>query len=403
VRVARPANGLFFVLFALTWLFAPAARGQWEVRLLHPPGAAQSQCLSTTDTQQAGLVYPDIFSRASIWSGSAATYIDLHTSAGGAMDSWLNVTDGTTQGGYLGFIHNFIATLWTGSPQSATSLHPQAATIVSSINDISGDEQVGHATIGSDLHAGLWRGSAASFVDLNPPGSTESQAFGTSGTEQVGFARFTERHAVIWQGSPSPVTDLHPAGAIRSVARDTNGTAQVGSVQFVSNVALAALWTGSTASYVDLNPPGAVRSEALAISGDRQAGYADFGNGNRAGYWTGSGASFVSLHQFLPARFGSSIARDIYVTASGVWMGGTAFNTQAGRNEAVLWVNTLCYADCDQSTGPGVLDVFDFLCFQNSFVSGEPYACDCDTTTGPLVCDVFDFLCFQDAFVVGCQ
>ena len=61
-----------------------------------------------------------------------------------------------------------------------------------------------------------------------------------------------------------------------------------------------------------------------------------------------------------------------------------------------------CYVDCDQSTGIGVLDVFDFLCFQSSFVAGEPYACDCDTTTGALVCDLLDFLCFQDAFVGGC-
>ena len=61
-----------------------------------------------------------------------------------------------------------------------------------------------------------------------------------------------------------------------------------------------------------------------------------------------------------------------------------------------------CYADCDTSTGVGVLDLFDFLCFQNSFVNGETYACDCDTTTGPLVCDVSDFLCFQNAFVGGC-
>jgi hypothetical protein len=62
----------------------------------------------------------------------------------------------------------------------------------------------------------------------------------------------------------------------------------------------------------------------------------------------------------------------------------------------------LCYADCDQSTGVGTLDIFDFLCFQNSFVNSEPYACDCDTSTGQLVCDVFDFLCFQNAFVSGC-
>ena len=61
-----------------------------------------------------------------------------------------------------------------------------------------------------------------------------------------------------------------------------------------------------------------------------------------------------------------------------------------------------CYPDCDTSSGVGVLDIFDFLCFQNSFVSSESYACDCDTSTGPLVCDILDFLCFQDAFVSGC-
>ena len=56
----------------------------------------------------------------------------------------------------------------------------------------------------------------------------------------------------------------------------------------------------------------------------------------------------------------------------------------------------VCYADCD---GSGTLDIFDFLCFQNSFVLGEPYACDCDPAP---VCDIFDFLCFQNAFVGGC-
>jgi hypothetical protein len=61
-----------------------------------------------------------------------------------------------------------------------------------------------------------------------------------------------------------------------------------------------------------------------------------------------------------------------------------------------------CYADCDGSTGAGVLDIFDFLCFQTSFVTGSSYACDCDQTTGPGVCDIFDFLCFQSSFVAGC-
>jgi hypothetical protein len=54
-----------------------------------------------------------------------------------------------------------------------------------------------------------------------------------------------------------------------------------------------------------------------------------------------------------------------------------------------------CYADCDLS---GDLDLFDFLCFQNMFASGDPLA-DCDES-GAL--DFFDFLCFQNEFAAGC-
>jgi hypothetical protein len=61
-----------------------------------------------------------------------------------------------------------------------------------------------------------------------------------------------------------------------------------------------------------------------------------------------------------------------------------------------------CYPDCDSSTGQGILDIFDFLCFQNGFAAGAPYACECDVSTGPGVCDIFDFLCFQNAFAAGC-
>jgi hypothetical protein len=61
-----------------------------------------------------------------------------------------------------------------------------------------------------------------------------------------------------------------------------------------------------------------------------------------------------------------------------------------------------CYADCDSGSGPGALDIFDFLCFQNRFAAQDPWACDCDVSTGGGLCDVFDFLCFQNAFAAGC-
>ncbi len=72
-------------------------------------------------------------------------------------------------------------------------------------------------------------------------------------------------------------------------------------------------------------------------------------------------------------------------------------------NRFTVWdAPRLCYPDCDTQTGPGVLDIFDFLCFGNRFSANDPYACDCDTATGPGICDIFDFLCFGNAFNAGC-
>ena len=82
------------------------------------------------------------------------------------------------------------------------------------------------------------------------------------------------------------------------------------------------------------------------------------------------------------------------------WVGFTSSTGGAFENHDLLnWTMSAgqgCYPDCDAN---GVLDIFDFLCFQNSFVAGEPYACDCEPAP---VCDIFDFLCFQNAFVGGC-
>ena len=36
-------------------------------------------------------------------------------------------------------------------------------------------------------------------------------------------------------------------------------------------------------------------------------------------------------------------------------------------NAAAALDEPVCYADCDPSTREGVLDLFDFLCFVNSF------------------------------------
>jgi hypothetical protein len=86
-------------------------------------------------------------------------------------------------------------------------------------------------------------------------------------------------------------------------------------------------------------------------------------------------------------------------------VGGTTLGLLAGTDGGGqdIWFGRFgCYADCDQSTGIGTLDIYDFLCFSEDFAAGNLYACDCDQATGFGVCDVLDFLCFGNSFYAGC-
>lgn len=61
-----------------------------------------------------------------------------------------------------------------------------------------------------------------------------------------------------------------------------------------------------------------------------------------------------------------------------------------------------CYPNCDGSTATPLLNVNDFICFQQQFAAGESYA-NCDQSTSPPVLNVNDLVCFQSAFVTGCR
>lgn len=159
---------------------------------------------------------------------------------------------------------------------------------------------------------------------------------------------------------------------------------------------------------------------ATAITYDGHGGalvsgitYADLG-----GAYAGGGDAFlahfdregrqISIRQFGSAErdepLGMISDRETMVSVVGFTTGDLSGSNAGGTDIFVAsFASEPCFADCDRSTGEGVMDVFDFLCFQESFISGESYACDCDTSTDLRVCDVFDFLCFQSAFVGGCS
>ncbi len=60
-----------------------------------------------------------------------------------------------------------------------------------------------------------------------------------------------------------------------------------------------------------------------------------------------------------------------------------------------------CYANCDGSHTPPILNVNDFGCFLNKFAAGDPTA-NCDGSTNPPVLNVLDFSCFLNKFAAGC-
>jgi len=160
---------------------------------------------ATTGDRQAGFASRD-WPHAVLWSGTAASAVDLHPSDEAA-SSTAYAMAGDQQGGMVVFNGIAQAALWSGTAASYRNLHPGGQGH-SEVRGMTIGQQVGHA----NSHAGIWFGTAASFVDLHPAGAASSEARATIGTMQVGSAVFTPTyHAILWFGSATNYIDLQPA------------------------------------------------------------------------------------------------------------------------------------------------------------------------------------------------
>ncbi len=74
---------------------------------------------------------------------------------------------------------------------------------------------------------------------------------------------------------------------------------------------------------------------------------------------------------------------------------------QSGIATVTLIYSASCYANCDASTAPPVLNVADFTCFLQRFAAGDSYA-NCDGSSAAPVLNVADFTCFLQRFAGGC-
>jgi hypothetical protein len=108
----------------------------------------------------------------------------------------------------------------------------------------------------------------------------------------------------------------------------------------------------------------------------------------------------ISLNPDLTERWRVGVPN---VNTSGPVLGqnGTLVVCGVGNNVTAYRTASTCYANCDQSTAPPILNVNDFICFQTQFAAGNSYA-NCDQSTAPPTLNVNDFVCFQTRFAAGC-
>ena len=147
---------------------------------------------------------------ALLWHGTPDSLIKLSGN-----DSQGLGTDGVHQVGTMGF-RNPHAMLWSGTAASAVDLHPRQFQNIaaSAAVAVRGSQQVGYTTsagLAAIRHAVLWNGTASSAVDLNPSGWAGSSATATNATQQVGNAFVSNTsplHAAAWSGTPESSVDL---------------------------------------------------------------------------------------------------------------------------------------------------------------------------------------------------
>src|SRR5205085_881455 len=95
------------------------------------------------------------------------------------------------------------ASLWAGTAASWVDLSPPGATFSAVLGMYPG-RQAGWAQLGGVSHAGMWTGTAASWVDLHVPGSIGSMVRDLDNLQLVGNyadANFIG-HAALWEGDP---------------------------------------------------------------------------------------------------------------------------------------------------------------------------------------------------------
>jgi hypothetical protein len=94
---------------------------------------------------------------------------------------------------------------------------------------------------------------------------------------------------------------------------------------------------------------------------------------------------------------------DYWTLVSDRYIANLAFSATFNGEQDVYFLRIgACYANCDDSTIPPVLNANDFQCFLNRFAAQDPYA-NCDGSTVAPILNANDFQCYLNTFATGCS
>ncbi len=329
----------------LLLLALPLSAQLYNSNNVTPPTSLTGKLHAAASGKQVGV---DGNNHAILELGDATNSADLHPVGGVYTTSAAISTDDLEQCGYATFYGSPHAMKWSGSAASYVDLHSATGQTWSYCLGSYGGQQVGFGerpvyTI-TFQYAYLW--SAGTAINLHPTllPFQYSKAMGVRGGQQVGYAStvpypygetfaYQSGHAILWAGTAASALDLHPAGYVGSQALATNGSQQGGwASNTLPNSQHAALWSGTAATFVDLNPIGYNDSRITALTATQQVGDGWVGPMGAAGsvrhalVWSGTPDTVVDLNQFLPAGYLHAVATGVDAIGNIV---GYAYNTPA--------------------------------------------------------------------------
>jgi uncharacterized membrane protein len=312
--------------------------------------------------------------------------------------------------------------------------------------------------------AAIWTSAGPQLLET-PPGWEWSEAAalsadGSIAVGTVGLQPWSDRRAVRWGASPGVEVLGEAPSAAYAVSADGSIVGGMAATFGPGVAPWAALWTASS-GWSDLGVCSGCNEtwvRSLSADGSVAGGFAstpimfgwafrwsslggphlmlDWVNGGHVGAVSGDGRVLAGAQGGLgsgpallwtPTR-GSmnlgSVLQSLGVSLPGpllgpvnglnadgsVLVGGFHYQWGIGRAwRATIPVSVIhCYANCDFSTTPPLLNIDDFTCFINQFAAASTHwdplnhYANCDGSTTAQVLNVDDFTCFINRFAAGC-